>query len=282
MGTAVESLTPLKGARISAVADAYCDANAGSPEERRIDVIAVDLTPQGRLLRLEHIENAFSGDELPELSRRLTMFKLSSFRLRVFRECRRRYRYRYVEGMPTRPSAHNTMGAHVHNTLKAFFSLPEPAERTPERLLDLLLESWQQNRSGFSDLDDEERWRERAVAQMRTFAERAGPRRAPADAGGVPRSAASARSSPSSAASTASTTTPDGLHVIDYKTGRRPEEVDVQQLHLYTVMLERSLARPVARASYLYLDDGSAWSASPQRRRARRGAGVAWPPPTTK
>ena len=68
MGTAVESLTPLKGARISAVAGAYCEANAGSPEERRIDVIAVDLTPQGRLLRLEHIENAFSGDELPELS----------------------------------------------------------------------------------------------------------------------------------------------------------------------------------------------------------------------
>jgi putative endonuclease len=69
MGTAVESLTPLKGARISAVAGAYCEVNAGSPEERRIDVIAVDLTPQGRLLRLEHIENAFSGDELPELSR---------------------------------------------------------------------------------------------------------------------------------------------------------------------------------------------------------------------
>jgi hypothetical protein len=31
-------------------------------------------------------------------------------------------------------------------------------------------------------------------------------------------------------------------------------------------MLERSLSRPVARASYLYLDDGTAWSACPQRR----------------
>ena len=59
---------------------------------------------------------------------------------------------------------------------------------------------------------------------------------------------------------------PDGLHVIDYKTGRRPEEVDVEQLHLYTVMLERSLARPVARAAYIYLDDGSAWTTCPQRR----------------
>jgi Holliday junction resolvase-like predicted endonuclease len=70
MGTAAESLTPLKGARISAVADAYCDQNADVAEERRIDVIAVDLTPRGRLLRLEHIENAFSSDELPELPHR--------------------------------------------------------------------------------------------------------------------------------------------------------------------------------------------------------------------
>ena len=66
-GTASESLTLLKGARISAAADAYCDANPASVEERRIDVIAVDLTPRGRLLRLEHIENAFSSDELPDL-----------------------------------------------------------------------------------------------------------------------------------------------------------------------------------------------------------------------
>jgi putative endonuclease len=69
MGSAAESLTPRKGARIAAAADAYCDANPASAEERRIDVIAVDLTPRGRLLRLDHIENAFSSDELPELSR---------------------------------------------------------------------------------------------------------------------------------------------------------------------------------------------------------------------
>jgi putative endonuclease len=69
MGSAVESLTRLKGARIHAVAEAYCEANPDCPEERRIDVITVDLTSQGRFLRLEHIESAFSLDELPELTR---------------------------------------------------------------------------------------------------------------------------------------------------------------------------------------------------------------------
>ena len=65
MGSAAESLTPGKGARIREAAEAYCLERADVPEERRIDVIAIDLAPDGRLLRLEHIENAFSGDELP-------------------------------------------------------------------------------------------------------------------------------------------------------------------------------------------------------------------------
>ena len=67
MGGAADSLTLLKGARITAAAEAYCQERLGLPEERRIDVIAVDLTPEGRVLRLEHIESAFAGDELPSL-----------------------------------------------------------------------------------------------------------------------------------------------------------------------------------------------------------------------
>jgi putative endonuclease len=67
MGGAADSLTPLKGARITAAAEAYCQGRLDLPPERRIDVIAVDLSPQGRLLRLEHIESAFAGDELPSL-----------------------------------------------------------------------------------------------------------------------------------------------------------------------------------------------------------------------
>jgi len=191
------------------------------------------------------------------------MFKLSSFRLRVFRQCRRQYKYRYVEKLPTRPSPYNTMGAHVHNALKAFYCLPELEQRTPERLLDLLLESWRQNRAGFSGLEDEERWRERAIAQLRTFAVKNDLAARPLaveqyiETPLTPQLALSGRIDRVD-------DDPDGLHVIDYKTGRRPDEVDAEQLHLYTVMLERSFGRPVARASYLYLDEGAAWSISPR------------------
>ena len=67
MGGAADSLTLLKGARITAAAEAYCQGRLGLPEERRIDVITIDLSPEGRVLRLEHIESAFAGDELPSL-----------------------------------------------------------------------------------------------------------------------------------------------------------------------------------------------------------------------
>ena len=70
MGNAAASLTLLKGARITAAAEAYCQERPGLPEERRIDVITIDLSPEGRVLRLDHIENAFTGDELPSLPSR--------------------------------------------------------------------------------------------------------------------------------------------------------------------------------------------------------------------
>jgi putative RecB family exonuclease len=193
------------------------------------------------------------------------MFKLSSFRLRVFRQCRRRYKYQYVERLPTRPTAHNTMGAHVHAALKAFFSLEAAEERTPERLLDLLLESWQQNRAGFADLDDEERWRERALAQLRTFAEGNDLKVRPLLLEGYYETPISPQLTLLGRIDRADDEG-EGLHIIDYKTGRRPEEVDADQLRLYTVILERNLSRPVARASYLYLDDGSVWTLRPERR----------------
>lgn len=56
-GSAEESVTPAKQARLAALAEAYCDA-AGWQGPRRIDVVAVSLSGDGRLLEVRHIENA--------------------------------------------------------------------------------------------------------------------------------------------------------------------------------------------------------------------------------
>jgi putative endonuclease len=58
MGTAIESLSRTKQRRLVVLAEAYGQDCPGLPEQRRIDVIAVDLAPDGKLLSLTHIEGA--------------------------------------------------------------------------------------------------------------------------------------------------------------------------------------------------------------------------------
>jgi putative endonuclease len=57
-GTAAESLTAAKQRRLVTLAEAYGQERENLPPQRRIDVIAVDLALDGRLLSVQHIEGA--------------------------------------------------------------------------------------------------------------------------------------------------------------------------------------------------------------------------------
>lgn len=60
LGTPEESITPAKQARLALLAEAYISEHDwGGPW--RIDVIAVEMDKRGRLLRLDHYENAVTG-----------------------------------------------------------------------------------------------------------------------------------------------------------------------------------------------------------------------------
>jgi putative endonuclease len=58
MGSAADSVTNAKRQRLVALAEAYGQEREDLPENRRIDVIALDLSIEGRLLSLNHIEDA--------------------------------------------------------------------------------------------------------------------------------------------------------------------------------------------------------------------------------
>ena len=58
LGTALDALTEAKQRRLVELAEAYGQERDDLPEERRIDVIALDMAPDGRLLSLRHIEGA--------------------------------------------------------------------------------------------------------------------------------------------------------------------------------------------------------------------------------
>jgi putative endonuclease len=60
LGTPEESVTAAKQARLVALAEAYVQA-ADWPGEVRIDLVAVEMDRRGRVVRLEHYENAVTG-----------------------------------------------------------------------------------------------------------------------------------------------------------------------------------------------------------------------------
>jgi putative endonuclease len=64
-GSAVESVSPAKATRLAALAEAYCQERPDLPPDRRIDVVAVELSPAGRLLSIQHIEDAVGEGGLP-------------------------------------------------------------------------------------------------------------------------------------------------------------------------------------------------------------------------
>jgi putative endonuclease len=61
MGTASEAVTAAKAARMVQLAEVYASEHAPA-SALRIDLIAIDFTPDGHMLSLKHYENAVTGD----------------------------------------------------------------------------------------------------------------------------------------------------------------------------------------------------------------------------
>lgn len=61
MGSASEAISPMKAMRLVQLAELYAEEHA--PEAGlRVDLIAIDFAPDGRMLSLNHYENAITGD----------------------------------------------------------------------------------------------------------------------------------------------------------------------------------------------------------------------------
>jgi len=58
LGGPAESVTAGKEARLVAAATAYVQSLPEPPTDQRIDVVAIQLSPGGRLLAVDHIEGA--------------------------------------------------------------------------------------------------------------------------------------------------------------------------------------------------------------------------------
>jgi putative RecB family exonuclease len=203
------------------------------------------------------------------------MLKLSPLRLRVFRRCKLRYRYQYVDRLPPRPSPQDVVGALVHATLRDFFAYVPAHDRDVERLVTLLNEKWQALVFRLGSPAEREAWRQRAEAQMRRFSHQHDLSIRPLALEAYYEVPVSDQVTLIGRIDRVDEEPDGGLHLIDYKTGVRPPEVDVDQLCLYAIMLEQKLLRPLRRASYFYLEEGDVWSIYPAREELEESLGQA-------
>lgn len=186
------------------------------------------------------------------------MLKLSPYSIGIYEQCPRRYKYHYVDRLIReyrKPWPWLTMGNHVHATLTDFFSTIPVERRTVETIENLLRQKWSRNREGFSDSEEEREYGERALGMLRRFVETEKIDVQPLMVERFHEAPVSENLIINGRIDRVDRLEDGSLHIIDYKTGRA-EESDTFQLHLYCLILSRTLTWPVSKASYLHMEDG--------------------------
>ncbi|HEY2205289.1 MAG TPA: PD-(D/E)XK nuclease family protein [Pseudonocardia sp.] len=194
------------------------------------------------------------------------LFKVTPSRLAGWLDCPRRYRMTYLDRPPPPRGgawAHSTLGAVVHNALRALFDLPVE-QRSPGRAADLVDRHWVGE--GFRDAEQAATYRERArgwvadyVADLDTTEDPVGLERWVSVPTG--RIVAEGRVDRIDERG-------GELVIVDYKTGRRPPSVDDTRaspaLALYALAARRTLRRQCRRVELHHVPTGevAAWEHS--------------------
>jgi len=187
------------------------------------------------------------------------MFEASPFSLNMFQQCPRQYKFQYIDHLgdiykKARP--YFTMGDHVHAALKDFLSTVPVGERNLLKLEDLLREKWRRNRKGFNDKEDEKKWGEKALKQIRWFMQNQDISVIPFMIETTHRVELTNNILLKGKIDRVDKESDDSLHVVDYKTGKMPAEINKLQLHIYALILSKKQDLTVKKASYLYLEVG--------------------------
>ncbi|GGP61046.1 RecB family exonuclease [Saccharothrix coeruleofusca] len=186
------------------------------------------------------------------------LVRVTPAKLATWTDCPRRFRMAYLD-RPTPPRggawAHSTLGAVVHNALKALFDLPAD-RRSPEQAVALLHRQWKDD--GFRDAEQAARYRDRAVVWVRDYVAELDTS---VDPIGVERWVSTPTSKIVAEGRVDRIDLRDGeLVIVDYKTGRHALTVDdargSQALALYALAARRTLRKPCHRVELHHLPTG--------------------------
>jgi putative RecB family exonuclease len=200
------------------------------------------------------VQGQLGFDSMPRKLVRVTPAKLATWT-----DCARRYRMNYLD-RPTPPKgapwAHATLGAVVHNALRALFDL-SPGQRTPEAAAALVVSNWRDE--GFAGRDQAAEYRERAQDWVSGYVAGIDTDTDPI---GVERWVSSPAGSIIAEGRVDRIDVREGeLVIVDYKTGRHALTTDdargSQALALYAVAARRTLRKPCHRVELHHLPSGT-------------------------
>lgn len=222
------------------------------------------------------VQEALELEGMPRPLVRVTPSKLAAWT-----SCPRRYRMAYVD-RPSPPRggawAHNTLGAVVHNALRALFDLP-PGRRHPDAAAALVSTHWTDD--GFADADQAASYRNLAREWVAGYVSDLDPELEPV---GVERWVSTPTRWIVAEGRVDRIDDRDGeLVIVDYKTGRHGLRIDdarsSQALALYALAARRTLRRECRRVELHHLPTGqvTAWEHTPESldRHLRRAEEVA-------
>ncbi len=191
------------------------------------------------------------------------LVRVTPAKLATWTDCRRRYRMAYLD-RPTPPRAggwaHNTLGAVVHNALRAFFDLPVE-RRTPEQAAAMVTRTWKGD--GFRDVDQQAEYRDRAREWVSHYVE---DNDVSGDPVGLERWVSAPAGRIIAEGRVDRIDVREGeLVIVDYKTGRHALTTDdargSQALALYAIAARRTLRKQCHRVELHHLPTRSvaAW-----------------------
>jgi len=198
-------------------------------------------------------------DSIPVFAKKKTTFPpimLSPSSIATFRQCKLQYKYHYVDKLAAqygKPRPYYTMANHVHATLHDLLLFMPITNRTAETAKRLLSNNWRRYRVGFCSRADEKRWAQRALDEVTRFVAEQDITvtpmmlEAPIEAEVTPGLTLRGR------VDRVDRERDGTLHIIDYKTGAMPDDIDWNQLQLHALILSRCGPYIVSRVSYLYL-----------------------------
>lgn len=187
------------------------------------------------------------------------LVRVTPARLSTWVGCPRRYRMAYLDRPTPRRGgawANATLGAVVHNALKAYFEL-RPERRSPERAAELVRRCWKSD--GFAGPEQAAEYRERAQGWVREYVAALPAEQTPV---AVERWVSAPVGEIIAEGRVDRIDERDGeLVVVDYKTGRhglRVEDArDSLALGLYVLAVGKNLHRPCSRVELHHLPSGT-------------------------